>query len=146
MLRANGQVQILNKPVTSLDIVGANQPNVDVVALVRQGLPVQAVQHVLDTGRLTAVELDHVVLPRRTLANRRKLGTLTPEQSDRLVRAAAVLAAAEDVFGSQQKAGTWLRRATAALGNQAPMQLLDTDAGTRQVESLLGRISHGIAA
>ena len=40
------------------------------------------------------------MLPRETLANRRKLGTLTPEQSDRLVRVARVLVAAEEAFGS----------------------------------------------
>jgi uncharacterized protein (DUF2384 family) len=52
---------------------------------------------------LTPAELDRIVLPRKTLANRRKLGTLTPEQSDRLVRVARVIAAAEETFGSREK-------------------------------------------
>ena len=102
---------------TALDIVGGAAvvggsagAGVDLAKLVRRGLPVGAVQFVLDSGVLSAAELDRIVLPRKTLANRRKLGTLTLEQSDRLVRVARVIAAAEETFGSREKAGTWLRR------------------------------------
>ena len=127
-------------------VVGSMAGELDLVSLIRRGLPVGAVQFVLDTGRLTLAELDRIVLPRKTLANRRRLGTLTPEQSDRLVRVARVLAAAEETFGSREKAGTWLRRPTAALAGEAPLDLLDTDEGARAVETLLGRVGHGIAA
>ncbi|MGH7106522.1 MAG: type II RES/Xre toxin-antitoxin system antitoxin [Acetobacteraceae bacterium] len=142
----------MNHHATVLDVVGgvavvgAADGAVDFVKLVRRGLPVAAVQFVLDSGRLTVAELDRIVLPRKTLANRRKLGNLTPEQSDRLVRVARVLAAAEETFGSRDKAGTWLRRPTTALAGESPLQLLDTDEGARSVETLLGRIGHGIAA
>src|SRR5271163_3491195 len=122
-------------------VVGAEvAPGLGVVGLVRRGLPIGTVQFVLNSGRLTLAELDQVVLPRRTLAHRKKLGTLTPEQSDRLIRVARVLAAAEATFGSQQKAGSWLRRPTTALQGERPLHLLDTDEGTREVENLLGRI------
>jgi len=138
---------------TALDIVGGVAvvggnvaADVDLVRLVRRGLPVGAVQFVLDSGSLTPAELARIVLPRKTLANRRKLGTLTPEQSDRLVRVARVIAAAEETFGSREKAGTWLRRPTTALAGESPLDLLDTDEGAREVETLLGRIAHGIAA
>jgi putative toxin-antitoxin system antitoxin component (TIGR02293 family) len=142
-----------NMPPTVLELVGGTAvigkdvgPGMALIELVRRGLPVNAVQFVLDTGRLTLAELDRIVLPRKTLANRRRLGTLTPEQSDRLVRVARVLAGAEETFGNREKAGAWLRRPTAALAGECPLQLLDTDEGTREVETLLGRIAHGIAA
>jgi putative toxin-antitoxin system antitoxin component (TIGR02293 family) len=138
---------------TALDIVGgaavvggSAAAGVDLVRLVRRGLPIGAVQFVLDRGSLTPAELDRIVLPRKTLANRRKLGTLTREQSDRLVRVARVIAAAEEAFGGREKAGTWLRRPTAALAGESPLDWLDTDEGARAVETLLGRIAHGIAA
>jgi putative toxin-antitoxin system antitoxin component (TIGR02293 family) len=84
-------------------IVGANiRSGLDLARAVRRGLPVRAAEHILESGRLTAAEMDKVVLPRRTLANRRKTGTLTAEQSDRLIRAARVLAAAEETFGSSE--------------------------------------------
>jgi putative toxin-antitoxin system antitoxin component (TIGR02293 family) len=128
-------------------VVGRNiRDGIDLVRAVRRGLPVGAVEHMLDTGRLTVSEIDKVVLPRRTLANRRKVGTLTAEQSDRLVRVARVIAMAEDTFGSQEKAAAWLRRPTSAMAGERPLDLLDTDEGAREVATLLGRIAHGIAA
>ena len=138
---------------SALDIVGgaavvgeSASDGGDLIALIRRGLPVDAAQFVLDSGSLTLAELDRIVLPRRTLANRRKLGTLTPEQSDRLLRVARVIASAEDTFGSREKAGSWLRRPTPLLAGESPLTLLDTDEGARTVEHLLGRIAHGIAA
>jgi putative toxin-antitoxin system antitoxin component (TIGR02293 family) len=128
-------------------IVGGNgESGLDIVRLVRSGLPIGAVQFILDSGRLTLAELDQIVLPRKTLAHRRKLGALTPEQSDRLFRAARILAMAEETFGDRHKAGRWLRRPTTALGGEAPLRLMDTDEGAREIETLLGRIDHGIAA
>lgn len=75
----------------------------------------------LDQGSLTPAELDRIVLPRKTLANRRKLGTLTPEQSNRLMRVDRVIAAAEETFGGREKAGAWLRRPTAGLAGKSPL-------------------------
>jgi len=119
---------------------------VELAKLVRRGLPFGAVQHLVDSGHITLVELDQVAIARKTLDHRRKLGSLTPEQSDRLVRVARVIAAAEETFGGKDKAHTWLRRPTAPLSGERPIDLLDTDEGARAVEALLGRISHGIAA
>lgn len=115
------------------------------VRLVRRGLPVGAIKHVIDSGRLSLSEVDQVVLPRKTLANRQKLGTLTAEQSDRLMRVARVIAAAEETFG-RERSKLWLRRPTTALGGETPLALLDTDEGAREVEALIGRIAHGLAA
>ena len=125
---------------------GFSESPVRWVAAVRQGLSLDLVDDVLADGRLTAAELDRLALPRKTLAHRRTLGQLTAEQSDRLVRILRVIEAAEETFGDPAKAHTWLRRPTSALDNQAPLDLLDTDIGAREVETLLTRIAHGIAA
>lgn len=139
--------------VSALDVVGGQAvlggsiaTSRDLIEAVRRGFPVQAVEHVIETGRMTLAEIDEVVLPRKTLSHRRKIGTLTTEQSDRLIRAARVIAEAEETFGSQEKAGKWLRRPTTALSGEKPLALLDTTEGAAQVEALLGRIAHGIAA
>jgi putative toxin-antitoxin system antitoxin component (TIGR02293 family) len=116
------------------------------IGIVRQGISLELVDEVLADGRLSLTELDRLALPRKTLAHRRTLGQLTAEQSDRLVRVLRVIEAAEDTFGDASKAHTWLRRPTAVLDNQAPLDLLDTDIGAREVEALLTRIAHGIAA
>ncbi|WP_051341314.1 antitoxin Xre/MbcA/ParS toxin-binding domain-containing protein [Azospirillum halopraeferens] len=71
---------------------------------------------------------------------------MTPEPSDRRLRAARIMALAQDTFGAAPKAGAWLHRPTAALGGKRPLDLLDTDEGARDVETRLGRIAHGIIA
>jgi putative toxin-antitoxin system antitoxin component (TIGR02293 family) len=116
------------------------------VQAIRRGFPARAVQVVLDSGRLTLADLDKVVMPRKTWSNRRRVGNLTAEQSDRLFRVARVIALAEETFANADKASTWLRRPTTALADERPIDLLDTEEGAREVEALLTRIGHGIAA
>ncbi len=62
------------------------------------------------------------------------------------MRVVRLLALAEETFGNQDKAHAWLRRPTCALADERPLDLLDTEEGGRAVETLLGRIAHGIAA
>jgi putative toxin-antitoxin system antitoxin component (TIGR02293 family) len=127
-------------------IIGGAFTGADVVHAVRCGLPVTAVDEIVQSGSISNAEINHLVLPRRTLANRRAVGTLTADQSDKLVRVARVISKAESTFGNPEKAHRWLRRPTAPLNGETPLQLLDTEAGARLVEDLLVRIDHGIAA
>ena len=132
------------RPIGILEIAAADgRAAIDAT---RRGLPVSDVDALVETGRLSLSEIDRIVLPRKTLSHRRALGVLTPDQSDRLIRVARVIAAAEETFGSGEKAHRWLRRRTTALGGDAPLDLLDTSEGARQVERLLMRIDHGLAA
>ena len=66
--------------------------------------------------------------------------------NQRLYRVARVAAHAFGVFGTEDNAASWLRRPNRALGGQAPIHLLDTDVGARQVEDTLGRLEHGIVS
>ncbi|GHE81997.1 TIGR02293 family toxin-antitoxin system antitoxin component [Camelimonas fluminis] len=139
--------------VSTLEVLGGDQilglhisNNQEMIGLLRKGIPVGSIDNMIKSGLLTMAEIDTVVIPRKTLENRRRIGTLTTEQSDRLLRAASVVARAVTVFGSKDKAGVWLRRRTTALSGEAPVSLLDTSTGAEQVLNLLGRIEHGIAA
>ncbi|HVY18331.1 MAG TPA: antitoxin Xre/MbcA/ParS toxin-binding domain-containing protein [Rhodopila sp.] len=122
------------------------EASVGLLEPVRHGLPLRVVDDTLSSGRLSAVELDRLVLPRKTLAHRRTLGNLTPEQSDRLMRVIRIIDEAEATFGDKAKAHAWIRLPSKLLDGEAPLDRLDTDIGTRQVEAILGRIAHGIAA
>jgi putative toxin-antitoxin system antitoxin component (TIGR02293 family) len=107
---------------------------------------VDVVDRALEDGKLSLAELDRLVLPRKTLSHRRILGSLTPDQSDRLSRVLRIIDDANETFGDPAKAHTWLRRPNQLLDGEAPLDRLDTDFGTRQVEAILGRIAHGLAA
>jgi putative toxin-antitoxin system antitoxin component (TIGR02293 family) len=118
----------------------------DLVREIRAGLPAESVEKFVRAGKLSNAEVDRIILPRKTLAHRKEIGKLTADQSDRLMRVARVIAFAEETFGDEGKAHLWLRRPTSVLGNSAPVDLLDTEEGAREVETVLARIAHGIAA
>ncbi len=143
----------MSSPAQALDFIGGEQilqtPATtarDLIELVRHGLPIQAVDALVARGHLTPAELDRLVMPRKTLYHRRKLGRLTAGQSDRLLRVARILALTEETFANRAKAQAWLRRPTRPLADERPLDLLDTEEGARVVERLLGHIAHGIAA
>jgi putative toxin-antitoxin system antitoxin component (TIGR02293 family) len=60
------------------------------------------------------------------------------------IRLSRVVAQAQDVFESADPAMIWLKRPHRALAGHAPIDLLDTDAGTEQVVELLDRIEYGV--
>jgi putative toxin-antitoxin system antitoxin component (TIGR02293 family) len=116
-----------------------------VLSPLREGYPVARVDRAIAEGKISVMELDQLVLPRKTLSHRRTLGSLTPEQSDRFNRVMRIIDDAEETFGERAKAHAWLRRPTPLLDGESPLDRLDTDYGTRQVDALLGRIAYGLA-
>ena len=121
--------------------------DLDLDDAIRSGLPVKAVESVVKTGALRASELHTLVIPRRTLAHRKRLGKrLSSQQSDRLTRVVRVVASAEEAIGDGAKARRWLRKPNRALQGQRPLDLLASDVGARLVERVLGRIEHGLGA
>jgi putative toxin-antitoxin system antitoxin component (TIGR02293 family) len=80
-----------------------------------------------------------------TLRRARARGSpLDATTSDRLYRLSKAIAAAEDVLCGPENARSWLRRPQPGLGGQVPLDLLLTQAGADQVETLLRRIEHGV--
>ena len=96
------------------------------------GLPVEAV------GEMLAI-------PSRTLARRKADGRLSPEESDRLLRAARVYSRALELFEGDATAATeWMTTLNTALGGNAPITYARTELGAEEVESVIGRIEHGV--
>ena len=59
------------------------------------------------------------------------------------IKARAALTDAELVLEGTANAMSWLRRSQPALAGQVPLDLLVTQAGADEVETLLRRIDHG---
>ena len=111
---------------------------------VKAGLPYASLEALIDKFGLAREEAAAALhLPQRTIARRKKEQKLQADESDRLLRLARVGAQAAATLGSEEKAVRWLRRPNRALGNRAPLDLVDSDIGTRQIEEVLGRIDHG---
>jgi putative toxin-antitoxin system antitoxin component (TIGR02293 family) len=132
-----GGEKVVGKPVTC---------DLDIACLIRDGLPVDVIDRLIGDRTVTPDEVKRIIMVPKAIVVRRRKGGLTPEQSERVIRAVRIIAEALETFGSRDKALTWMRRTCAVLGGKAPIDLLDTEEGAGLVESLLGRIAHGLAA
>lgn len=131
-----GGATVLKKPVRSAE---------DMTSRIREGMPFAALQALAGHAHLDIPRLGEILMiPKRTLARRRKARRLTADESDRLVRLARIFAMATEVLGGSDKAAEWLQRSNRALHNESPIDLLDTDVGTQAVQKVLGRIDYGV--
>jgi putative toxin-antitoxin system antitoxin component (TIGR02293 family) len=130
------------------------QNPIDFDALIKRGIPSRVMYHVKKEFNLTDEVLAVIIgTSLRTIARRRKAAEtlhkaskerLSPVESDRLYRFARIIALAEEVFESKEDALEWLNSAQHGLGGTIPFEMLQTDAGAREVEELLIRIEYGV--
>ena len=125
---------------------GSVRSQADLALAVRRRLPLVALKGLAQAG-LTEQEIERYVIPQRTRRHRAdKKQPLTIEESDRAVRLLRIQTIAEDTFGSQEKANTWLRRPLAELNGETPLDVARTEAGARFIETILAKIAWGAAA
>lgn len=116
----------------------------DMREAIRGGFPPAVVENLMRASGLTLSELAGALdLSPRTLQRRRLSGKLARYESDRLYRLARLVAIATEYLGDSERAKRWLRHPNRALGGVEPLSAIDTEAGARQVENLLGRIAYG---
>jgi putative toxin-antitoxin system antitoxin component (TIGR02293 family) len=115
--------------------------------LIELGIPRAVAEHLQERLGLTDAELARALgVSAKTMQRlaRRREARLTPAQGDRLYRLARLAAMAEGVFESLDRAREWLREPQRGLGDRAPLDVMRTEVGAREVEDLLGRIEFGV--
>lgn len=144
---------------------------IDFDALIRKGMPWGVISHIKEEYNLPDEIMAQIIgVSSRTIARRRKTGKvsmksphvivsgkprkgkanlaaverLSPVESDRVYRFARIIALAEDVFEDKEESLEWLKSPQHGLGGHIPFDMLQTDAGAREVEELLIRIDYGI--
>ena len=118
---------------------------IDLHNRIREGLPYRALESMVDRFRLPKGPLSIVLaLPASTEVRRKREKRLSGGESDRLYRVARILAHARRTFGSDEAASAWLRDPNRALGGSTPLDLLETELGSDEVEMVLGRIDYGV--
>lgn len=118
----------------------------DLATLVRHRLPLLALRGLTQAG-ITEQEIERFVIPQRTRRHRaEKAQPLTVEESDRAVRLLRIQTMAEATFKDAPKAHRWLRKPLAVLSDETPLDISQTEAGARLVETMLAKIAWGAAA
>lgn len=119
----------------------------DLRAAVERGLPVRSLR--LTVRRITsskgdAADLTHSIVPRTTL--HRRTTRLSKAESERLERLARMTALAEEVWEDADRAHEFLMSEQPQLAGWRPVDLADTDVGTREVEDLLFKLEYSLPA
>lgn len=138
LVEALGGRKVLKRRITNID---------ELRETVKAGLPYASLEALMEKFGFTREEASaalHLPYTSRSKVVKRPRKMFQADESDRVLRLARISAQATATLGSERKAVDWLRRSNRALGNRSPLELLDSDIGTRQVEDILGRIEHGV--
>lgn len=120
----------------------------DFDALVREGFTWATASHlkvclnVSDRRFASFLEIS----PRSLGRLKKSRSRLSITASDRLFRLARIVSLATLVLEDREKALNWLNTPQVGLGGRKPFDLIRTEAGTREVEDLLGRIEYGVVS
>jgi len=109
-----------------------------------RGVAARRVQKLIDRGVLGAKQV-YRVIPERTFGRRiAKNEPLKPAEADAIGRLIRVTEEAEKTFGDADFAHKWLTYPNPALRDRIPIEMAETDAGAREVETILTRIAYGV--
>ncbi|MEN9868983.1 MAG: hypothetical protein RL748_4573 [Pseudomonadota bacterium] len=120
----------------------------DVISGMRSGISAQVAPDVAQRLGLSQDKLFETLrLPKSTMKARLgKAQTLSPVEQDRMFRADRLWQRALSVFEDESATRAWIKRENRTLGGEAPLALLDTEAGYELVLDTLGRIEYGVVA
>ena len=119
----------------------------DIIALIRTGIPKQAMNHLMEATDITITEMASIVhTSDRTLRRYQPDEKLPQEQSERMIELAGLYARGMEIFGNMENFKDWMNTQLIPLNNKKPKEFLDTSLGIRLLNDELGRIEHGIFA
>lgn len=120
----------------------------DLIRKMRTGTPAAIIPGLAARLGITQDTLFRLLrLPHSTMKARISTNdTLSASEQDRLYRTEKVLARTLAVLEDDASARAWLVQENRSLGGEAPLALLDTEAGYELVLVTLGRIEYGIVA
>jgi len=138
LIEALGGRKVLKRRITNID---------ELRETVKAGLPYASLNALMKKFGFTREEASvalHLTSGSRSKGSKLQRKMLRADESDRVLRLARISAQATATLGSERKAADWLHTPNRALGKLSPLELLDSDIGTKQVEDTLSRIEHGI--
>jgi putative toxin-antitoxin system antitoxin component (TIGR02293 family) len=123
----------------------AEQPVDQIVKIIRHGLPARCFGQVAEAFRLSREALaGKLGLAPRTMNRKKKVNdTLSAGESEKVLRAARIHNLASDLFTTDEAVSEWLKRPALPFRGAAPIDLLDTDLGAREVEGFIRGLAYG---
>jgi len=117
-----------------------------IIDLVRSGLPGSTLGKVAEAYQIPKADMYTLLHISAKTGQRIATKKLDKDKSDHLIQMVKVFSRTTSVFKDCDKAMSWLKSPCYALGDQIPVQLLDTSEGMELVMNTLGRIEYGVFA
>ncbi len=118
--------------------------DLDFVTISREGIPRKSIDMLAEQMQLSVYQLAECLhISKRTLQRYKSSDFLTSHLSDQVIQISKVFNRAVEVFEDRENAALWLKEKNVALGNNTPIDLLDTTSGIDMILDVLGRIEHG---
>jgi putative toxin-antitoxin system antitoxin component (TIGR02293 family) len=138
----------LSKVLGGEKVLGKKIRNtMDLIEISRRGVSKRALSHLAKSLGLTAPAMASILpITERTIQRYKPKENFKPSVSEHILELADLVARGTDVFDNRDRFLEWIRRPSTALGNQAPITLLDSTFGVRMVRDELGRIEHGVTS
>ena len=138
------RLQPLERKIPQLKLVKSDN-TMEQVEEIKAGLSAGIVDALCRELEISRKELARAAgVAERTLNRKVQEGRLNADQSERLNRIAHLLNRGIDVLGSKGQALLWLKSPRSYFGGKRPLDLADTELGSREVFNLLGRLEHGV--
>ena len=137
------------EPAYPDDSLGARyETQLEAARIIEAGLPFSAIAHFQRASVLTLDRIKQVArLSEGSFARRKRTGHLSSDESERLLRVSRLFELAVGLFdGDRDGARLWLDTPIPSLNDHRPLDLAQTEPGAREVEDLIGRISHGVVS
>ncbi|QJD79351.1 type II RES/Xre toxin-antitoxin system antitoxin [Spirosoma rhododendri] len=118
----------------------------DLIELVKEGLPMESVAFLQSNLGFTNKEMSHILAISESTYQRRirAKSRLTQDETEKAISLSEIYEKGIDVFRSKPDFEGWLQTKVPAMGNQRPVDMLDSMIGRQHVMDGLNRILHGI--
>lgn len=128
-----------------LNLTSNFQNEMDLVKLSRSGLFKQSVTNMAAKFGITQEKICELLhMSARNFQRIKDNSPLDIYTSEQTIEMAHVYSKAHQIFADEDAIKQWFQTPNYALGNQKPLDLLDTSFGVKMVSDVLGRIEHGI--
>ena len=115
------------------------------ITLIRNGVSKNDLEDIKQHSGLDYDTLAKILaVSRATLINKKGLEKFDTATSERILLLADTLSYGESVFEDGDRFNSWMKTSNKALGNRAPIEMMDTVYGIQEVKKMIGRIEYGV--
>lgn len=112
---------------------------------IKEGISKEELENLKDQTGLDYDTLAKILsVAKATLHNKKGKAKFDMSVSERLLLLADLYSYGYEVFDSKESFNRWMKTDNTALGNVAPIYMLDTLYGMEEVKHLIGRIDYGV--